>query len=72
MVETMNIYAPKGTKVKYINRNGYDLHREWANKFLNENQVYTVDFTDVGGWKTYVYLEEVPDKGFNSVMFVEV
>lgn len=66
--ETMNIYSTSGTKVRYKNRNGYDGDRE----FLKENGIYTVDYTEVGGFHTSVYLREVPERSFNSVMFEEV
>lgn len=68
----MNNDAPKGTKVKFaFPKNGYKSDQEFANQHLEEDMIYTVDFTSVGGWHTDVYLEEFPGKPFNSVLFEE-
>lgn len=45
----MDIYAEGETKVKYTGEGGYDHHKEHANKHLRLGQIYTVDYTDVGG-----------------------
>lgn len=71
MFEPMDIYSKEGTKVKYMNKNGYEGDREYANKFLKEGKVYTVEDIEVGGFMSYVYLKEFPSKPFNSVMFKE-
>lgn len=68
----MNIYATKGDKVRFLNENGRESEREFAAKILTEGQVYTVDHTDVYGWHTDVYLQEIPGHYFNSVMFEDV
>lgn len=68
--QPIDIYAPQDTKVKYTGRGGYDHHKEYANKYLKVDEIYTIDRTDVGGWHTDVYLKEVPGKAFNSVHFV--
>lgn len=39
---------------------------------LKEGQVYHVRGVHVGGFNTDVYLEEFPDKRFNSVQFGEI
>lgn len=70
--EPMSIYAPEGTKVKFMNENGFDREKEYANKILDKNQIYTVDRVEVGGWVSYVYLKEFPNEAFNTVMFKEV
>jgi predicted nucleic-acid-binding protein len=69
----VNIYAQEGCKVRFLNRNGYEMDREKAlDCELIEDEIYTVDHTDVGNWHTNVYLKEVPDIPFNSVMFEDV
>ncbi len=66
----MDIYAKKGTRVKFIwPSSGYLSDQEVAAKFLEVGKTYTVDATAVGGWQTIVYLKEIQDVGFNSVMF---
>ena len=67
----MNIYAPKGTKVRFLNFNGQDWEREKAATVFDTEKEYTVDHTDVGNWSTDVYFEEVAGP-WNSVMFLEV
>ena len=71
-MDELNIYAPKGTRVIYKGFCGYDSDREYADKFLSVEEMYTVNRTDVGGWRTNVELKEFPGKMFNSVMFWEV
>lgn len=66
----MNIYAKEGDKVVFLNENGYDHEPEYARECgLVEGETYTVECTEVGGWRTEVYLQEFPGKSFNSVMF---
>ena len=67
----MRIDAPEGTKVRYLNQNGYDGDREYANKYLKEGQIYEVEFTVIHSWLTDVFLKGIP-VSFNSVMFEEV
>jgi len=68
----MNIYAEQGHKVivttETIN-SGYDSDKELANKHLKIGAVYTVEYTNVGGWHTTVYIKEMPNIAFNSVNF---
>ena len=68
----MDIYAKKGTKVKYTGDGGYDSHKEHANKYLKVGETYTVLNTNVSGWHTDVFLQEVPNQCFNSVHFEEL
>ena len=66
----MDVYSKKGTKVIFDHPNaGYDHHIETAREHLEVGKEYTVDHTDVGGSHTDVYLVEIPDVAFNSVMF---
>jgi hypothetical protein len=68
----MDIYTKKGTKVKYTGTGGYDSHKEHANKYLKVGETYTVLNTNVSGWHTDVFLQEVPNQCFNSVHFEEL
>jgi hypothetical protein len=68
--EPIDIYVPKGTKVKYTGRGGYDHHKKHANKHLKVDEIYTIDYTNVDGWHTDVYLKEIPNEAFNSVHFI--
>jgi hypothetical protein len=66
----MNIYAEEGAKVVAWNAtSGYDSDKERFEKYLEKGKVYTVDYTEVGGWITYVHLKEFPNVTFNSVQF---
>jgi hypothetical protein len=66
----MNIYSKAGSKVIFAHPgNGYKHDQEQAAEYLKVGEVYTVSRTEVGGFHTEVYLEEVPGRGFNSVMF---
>ncbi len=72
-MNTMDIYAEPGTKVRFaFPNNGYDFHKETAKQHLIEGEIYTVKITDVGSFHTDVYLQEVPGVKFNSVMFENV
>ena len=70
----MDIFRTKyGSKVKYLNKNGYDSDRSFANKYLKEGEEYTVRLIEIGMWSSEVYLEEVSGVGgFNTVMFENV
>lgn len=70
---SMNIYAPNGTKVRFVPGNsGYESENKSAREILELDAIYTVDYTDVSGWSTAVILEEHPNKRFNSVLFEDV
>lgn len=74
-LETMNIHAEYGDKVKVTKitvLNGYKGDSDSVKKHLTIDKVYTVDWVDIGNWKSTVYLIEVPDVGFNSTNFVDV
>lgn len=77
IAKTMNIRAKRGTAVKLQMKDGkvfggYDGDKKQALQFLKPDTIYHVLRTDVQDWNTDVYLEEVPDQGFNSVMFEHV
>lgn len=68
--DTMDIYSSEGSKVMFKHEsNGYKSHQETARKYLKLGAVYTVRSTVIGGSHTDVYLNEVPNVAFNSVMF---
>lgn len=72
--ETMNIHAQPGTKIKVTEKtaqNGYEGDKEKVQKYLSIGKTYTVGYTQVYGWCTDVYLQELPGKAFNSVNFTE-
>ena len=53
----MNIYARRGYKVVYLDKNGFEHDTINARKKgLVKGQVYTVSYTDVGSWRTDVFL----------------
>lgn len=69
----MNIYAKKGDKVMFLNRNGYPNDPKHAVIVgVVEGNEYTVKSVEVGGWCSYVTLEEFPNEEFNTVMFADV
>ena len=65
----MNIYARRGTKVKYLGTGGYDHHKEHADKHLKIGKIYTVETTDVDGWHTDVFLEEIYDDDVKHILY---
>ena len=67
----MDIYAKAGTKVRFLNANGFDAERQNARKYLLTDQTYTVDSIKVGSFVSYVRLKEYPQTMFNTVMFEE-
>lgn len=72
-MRTMDIFKAKdGSKVRFLNKNGYEFERNKAAEFLVEGQVYTVDRVEIHNWHTDVWLKEVPGFRFNSVHFDDV
>lgn len=69
----MNIHAEKCAKIVYDHPDyGYDADQQVAGTYLRVGARYTVDHVRVGGWVSYVYLLEVPNIGFNTVLFSDV
>lgn len=67
----MNIYSPRGSKVRFINKNGYDAELARARATFEVDVDYIVVRTNVGSWSSDVELEGV--KGWwNTVMFENV
>jgi len=71
---SMNIYAAKKGVMVVFNhpKAGYPLHQKTAAAHLIVGQVYVVERVEVGSWHTDVWLKEVPDVRFNSVLFDDV
>lgn len=67
----MDIYAPVGTKVRFLNENGYDFELEHAKKVFDVNKTYTVKDITIYSSSSDVVFEEV-DGEWNTVMFTEV
>lgn len=70
-----DIYSRTGTKViaGFKNgelQNGYDHDKTFGEKYLKPNVVYTIEKTEVEGWHTDFYLQELPGVFFNSVHFL--
>lgn len=63
---------PLGRKVVYLNDNGYEFDREYANQYFSKGQVLTVKEIYVGRSSSKVEFAEVPDKTFNTVMFADL
>jgi hypothetical protein len=69
----MNIFALKGHKVKCVTLTaGYDFDQEIAKKYLVVGEVYTIEKTEVFNARTNVWLQEIPNVKFNSVLFADV
>lgn len=65
----MRLNTKKGSKVRFLGRNGYDHQLEKAMSTLVVGAEYEVLGLEVGGWSSTVILE--PGR-FNSVMFENV
>jgi hypothetical protein len=63
---------PLGRKVRYLNKNGWDYDKEYANKFFKEGQVLTVKEIYVSRSSSEVEFIEYPDHRFNTVMFEDM
>lgn len=64
--------SPEGRKVVYLNKNGYDMERDRANKHFKEGQILTIKEIYVGRSSSEVEFIELPDNRFNTVMFDDV
>lgn len=62
-----------GLKVRFAHPNsGYPTDQERAKEYLELGAVYTISNFLVDAWYTNIWLVEVPDMHFNSVMFNKV
>ena len=64
--------SPKGRKVVFLNDNGYEDEREYANTLFKEGQILTIKEIYVGGSSSEVEFIEFPNKRFNTVMFADI
>jgi len=70
---SMDIYSPPGSKVVYKGPvGGYPGDKVRAERHLKAGQIYTIKHLDVHSYSTDVYLEEVTEQAFNSVLFDNV
>lgn len=67
----MNIYSPAGTKVVYMDANGFDADLVHARLYLAKGDVLTVKRIQIDNWCSWVEFDEHPGKTFNTVHFVE-
>lgn len=67
----MNIFnASAGSKITFAHpEKGSTYEREKTAKHLKVGETYTINKIYIGGFNTDIYLDEVPDVKFNSVMF---
>lgn len=70
----LNRFPKPGARLKYDNLNtGMPSDHERAKEHnLSRRRHYTVESTDVGEFRTVVYLKEVPGVAFNEAIFTEV
>ncbi|WKL00930.1 hypothetical protein Q0F98_28985 [Paenibacillus amylolyticus] len=68
---SMNIFAPKGSKVRFVNRGGWDGEYERAAEVLEHGKVYTIKRINVYQSSSEVFLEGI-NQSFNSVFFEDV
>lgn len=71
---TIDITSKPGTRIRmrYPDNGHLTDQREVALHKLKVNSLYTVKNIRVGGWISYVELEELPGKWFNTVHFAPV
>lgn len=67
---TMDIYTPIGSKVIFsFPNNGTEHEQNIAKKYLILNKEYTIEKIEIGSWHTDVFLKEIKNISFNSVLF---
>jgi hypothetical protein len=64
--------SPEGRKVYFLDRGGYDIQREHANKFFKKGDELTVKEIYVGRSSSEVEFVEFPGHRFNTVMFADI
>lgn len=72
-MDSMDIYSPPGTKVRYTGENGTDFdHKHIQNAGISVGDILTVAGTEVEPWHSYVHFVGIKSRsGFNTVCFVE-
>lgn len=63
--------APKGSKVRFLGKNGYDYELRRALESLTESQVLTVKSASIGSWSSEYRFEEI-DGTWNTAMFERI
>jgi len=63
--------SPFGRKVIFLDKNGYEIERETAQRFFQEGAVLTVKEIYVGNSGSTVEFVEFPTHQFNTVMFCD-
>lgn len=64
-------FFPKGTKVKWVDHNGWDFERLWARDLIGTERVLTVEQCRIGQSSSKYKFNEI-DGEWNSVMFEKV
>lgn len=64
--------SPKGRKVRYLMKNGWDYDKEKVNQHFNKGDILTVEEIYVGRSSSTVVFQEVKGIEFNPVMFEDV
>jgi hypothetical protein len=59
----------KGMAVRFTGKDGLAFAIEQASKILNKKDIYTISDIFKDKWGCYIYLEGVPNKSFNCLMF---
>lgn len=70
-LEDCEDFYPRGTKVKFINRNGYDAERERANEIIGTEQTLTVFRCLIGHSRSNYVFDEIKGE-WNTVMFEKI
>jgi len=60
-----------GTKMRFLDRNGYDYQLAEARELFDTKATYTVKNVEVGSWHHSFEFAEFPGQRFNGVMFEE-
>ncbi len=69
-MESMDIHSKPGTQIIFAYPgNGMRHDQKVAEDYLEVGKEYTVKMIRIENWHSYVWLEEFPNKPFNSVMF---
>lgn len=67
------LFCRQGDHVKFaFPENGMDYDKELAKAYLCVGETYTVEEIHVGRSRAEIWLAEVPDTSFNSVLFERV
>jgi len=73
--KAMTIPNLKGHKVKVTEatiKNGWDYHKKHVEKFLKVGEIYTIERIELHDWHTEVWLQEIPNEVFNSMLFEDI